>query len=64
MTFPALDCELRADPSDPIGLDGIEFVEYTKPRPQALCPRRCHLRLQDSRPDPRVRTPGTRVLGS
>ncbi|HEY9025641.1 MAG TPA: 4-hydroxyphenylpyruvate dioxygenase, partial [Burkholderiaceae bacterium] len=36
MTSPALDRELRADPVDPIGLDGIEFIEYTTPRPQAL----------------------------
>ena len=36
MTPPALDRELHADASDPIGLDGIEFIEYTTPRPQAL----------------------------
>jgi len=36
MTSPALDRELRTDPADPIGLDGIEFIEYTTPRPQAL----------------------------
>ena len=36
MTSPALDRELRSDASDPIGLDGIEFIEYTTPRPQAL----------------------------
>ena len=36
MTSPALDRELRSEASDPIGLDGIEFIEYTTPRPQAL----------------------------
>ena len=36
MTSPALDRELSSDASDPIGLDGIEFVEYSTPRPQAL----------------------------
>jgi 4-hydroxyphenylpyruvate dioxygenase len=36
MTSPALDRELRSDAADPIGLDGIEFIEYTTPRPQAL----------------------------
>ena len=36
MTPPALDRELHSDASDPIGLDGIEFIEYTTPRPQAL----------------------------
>ena len=36
MTSPSLDRELGADASDPIGLDGIEFIEYTTPRPQAL----------------------------
>ena len=36
MTSPALDRELRTEASDPIGLDGIEFIEYTTPRPQAL----------------------------
>ena len=36
MTTPALDRELRSDASDPIGLDGIEFIEYSTPRPQAL----------------------------
>ncbi|MCK9687918.1 4-hydroxyphenylpyruvate dioxygenase [Scleromatobacter humisilvae] len=36
MTSPALDRELATEASDPIGLDGIEFIEYTTPRPQAL----------------------------
>ena len=36
MTSPALERELRADPADPVGLDGIEFIEYATPRPQAL----------------------------
>ena len=36
MTPPPLARELRADAGDPIGLDGIEFIEYTAPRPQAL----------------------------
>ena len=36
MTPPSLARELRADAGDPIGLDGIEFIEYTTPRPQAL----------------------------
>ena len=36
MTPPSLARELRADAGDPIGLDGIEFIEYTAPRPQAL----------------------------
>ena len=36
MTSPALDRELRSEAADPIGLDGIEFIEYTTPRPQAL----------------------------
>ena len=36
MTSPALERELRSDATDPIGLDGIEFVEYATPRPQAL----------------------------
>ena len=36
MTSSALDRELRTDPTDPVGLDGIEFIEYTTPRPQAL----------------------------
>ena len=36
MTPPALDRELSSDASDPVGLDGIEFIEYTTPRPQAL----------------------------
>ena len=36
MTSPALERELRSDAADPIGLDGIEFIEYTTPRPQAL----------------------------
>ena len=36
MTSPALDRELSSDASDPVGLDGIEFIEYATPRPQAL----------------------------
>ena len=36
MTSASLDRELGSDASDPIGLDGIEFIEYTTPRPQAL----------------------------
>ena len=36
MTSPALERELRSDATDPIGLDGIEFIEYATPRPQAL----------------------------
>ena len=36
MTSPSLDRELRSEAADPIGLDGIEFIEYTTPRPQAL----------------------------
>src|SRR5579862_2429123 len=36
MTSPALEREIVSDASDPIGLDGIEFIEYTTPRPQAL----------------------------
>jgi 4-hydroxyphenylpyruvate dioxygenase len=31
-----LDREVAADAANPIGLDGIEFVEYTTRRPQAL----------------------------
>jgi 4-hydroxyphenylpyruvate dioxygenase len=34
MTPP--DRELATDAADPIGLDGIEFIEYATPRPQAL----------------------------
>jgi 4-hydroxyphenylpyruvate dioxygenase len=36
MTSPALDRELTPDAADTIGLDGIEFIEYATPRPQAL----------------------------
>jgi len=36
MTPPALDREIVPDAADPIGLDGIEFIEYTTARPQAL----------------------------
>jgi 4-hydroxyphenylpyruvate dioxygenase len=36
MTPTALDRELASDVADPVGLDGIEFIEYTTPRPQAL----------------------------
>jgi len=36
MTPPALDRELSSDASDILGLDGIEFIEYATPRPQAL----------------------------
>ena len=36
MTSPALERELHAEATDPCGLDGIEFIEYTTPRPQAL----------------------------
>jgi len=36
MTSPTLARELHADDSDPVGLDGIEFIEYATPRPQAL----------------------------
>ena len=36
MTSPSLDRELPDDGSDPVGLDGIEFIEYATPRPQAL----------------------------
>ncbi len=32
----SLDREARIDGPNPLGLDGIEFVEYTTPRPQAL----------------------------
>jgi 4-hydroxyphenylpyruvate dioxygenase len=35
MTSP-LDREAVIDASNPLGLEGIEFVEYTTPRPQAL----------------------------
>jgi len=30
------DYESLAEPANPLGLDGIEFVEYSTPRPQAL----------------------------
>jgi 4-hydroxyphenylpyruvate dioxygenase len=36
LTPPALDREIQVDASDPIGLDGIEFIEYATARPQAL----------------------------
>ena len=36
MTSPALDREIASDASDPIGLDGIEFIEYATAKPQAL----------------------------
>jgi 4-hydroxyphenylpyruvate dioxygenase len=36
MTSPAIERELRSDATDPIGLDGIEFIEYATSRPQAL----------------------------
>src|SRR3954463_14565967 len=32
----ALDREIASDATNPIGLDGIEFIEYTTHRPQAL----------------------------
>jgi 4-hydroxyphenylpyruvate dioxygenase len=33
---PTLDREAVVEAANPLGLDGIEFVEYTTPRPQAL----------------------------
>ena len=36
MTPPALAREIPADAADPIGLEGIEFIEYATTRPQAL----------------------------
>ena len=36
MTPPTLDREVSSDASNPIGLDGIEFIEYATRRPQAL----------------------------
>jgi len=36
MSPTALDREIAADASNPIGLDGIEFIEYLTQRPQAL----------------------------
>ena len=33
---PTLDREAVIDAPNPLGLAGIEFVEYTTPRPQAL----------------------------
>jgi 4-hydroxyphenylpyruvate dioxygenase len=35
MTHP-IDREIQVHPSNPLGLDGIEFVEYATSRPQAL----------------------------
>jgi 4-hydroxyphenylpyruvate dioxygenase len=35
MTSP-LDREAIVEASNPLGIEGIEFVEYTTPRPQAL----------------------------
>jgi 4-hydroxyphenylpyruvate dioxygenase len=32
----AIDREIEAHPSNPLGLDGIEFIEYATSRPQAL----------------------------
>jgi 4-hydroxyphenylpyruvate dioxygenase len=36
MTPTAIDREIASDASNPIGLDGIEFIEYATHRPQAL----------------------------
>jgi 4-hydroxyphenylpyruvate dioxygenase len=36
MSPTALDREIASDASNPIGLDGIEFIEYATHRPQAL----------------------------
>ena len=36
MTPSNLDREIAPDAADPLGLDGIEFIEYTTQRPQAL----------------------------
>ncbi len=36
MTISNLDREISPDAADPLGLDGIEFIEYTTRRPQAL----------------------------
>jgi 4-hydroxyphenylpyruvate dioxygenase len=36
MNLPAFDREVLADVADPVGLDGIEFIEYSTTRPQAL----------------------------
>ena len=33
---PSIDREIQSDPSNPLGLDGIEFVEYSTSHPQAL----------------------------
>ena len=32
----AIDREIEVQPSNPLGLDGIEFIEYVTSRPQAL----------------------------
>src|SRR6202008_4487853 len=36
MTMSNLDREISPDAADPLGLEGIEFIEYTTRRPQAL----------------------------
>ena len=36
MAQTALDREINSDAANPLGLDGIEFIEYATSRPQAL----------------------------